>query len=329
MKKNTNLKKLMVVLMCVITVLFCNNSIIQAATVTNNAKVVANSQVALYNDENEVVAYYFRLSNGGYVITTADGTDFIEYSLKPVNFQLNNRETYYYPNPCSFYKKVNNQLAANCITQEKVTLNAMDFAIEAEHNANVKAANALANQVVKAAASPKTEDKLKHSTYTYNYNPDGRCGAVAGAIVLRYYNDYVTAGYVPTKYRTADGKALINYLTDTYLGTGTNYAQLTKGLNKYLKENCGSIRNSFSKTTGKNSTSVYNKIVNYITDKDKPVIVGLTAHPKYSEHWVVGTGYSTTKNSSNTVRVVIVNDGWGNTNVSINLSYVDGCIYMG
>lgn len=46
------------------------------------------------------------------------------------------------------------------------------------------------------------------------------------------------------------------------------------------------------------------------------------------EHWVVGTGYRTVKLSGVAFNTVIVNDGWGNVNVVINMSYVDGCIYI-
>lgn len=33
-----------------------------------------------------------------------------------------------------------------------------------------------------------SSDSISHSTARYSYNPDGRCGSVAGAIVLNYYD---------------------------------------------------------------------------------------------------------------------------------------------
>lgn len=75
---------------------------------------------------------------------------------------------------------------------------------------------------------------LSSSTKKYDYNPDGRCGAVASAILLRYYNDHFNEAYVASKYETANGKKLINRLTNKFLGTGTTYSELQSGINEYL-----------------------------------------------------------------------------------------------
>lgn len=82
------------------------------------------------------------------------------------------------------------------------------------------------------------------------------------------------------------------------------------------------------RTEGTNSIIVYGKIKSYI-QKNRPLIVGLTNHPTYEEHWVVGTGYSIVRSSSlGYANIVIVNDGWGNRGIRVNNVYVDGCLYI-
>lgn len=78
--------------------------------------------------------------------------------------------------------------------------------------------------------------KLKYATKKYDYNPDGRCGAVALAITYRYYNDHTNEAYVAKKYETSDGKALIKLLTNKYVGKSTDYTKLQTGGSKYLSD---------------------------------------------------------------------------------------------
>ena len=58
-----------------------------------------------------------------------------------------------------------------------------------------------------------SSDSISHSTARYSYNPDGRCGSVAGAIVLNYYDRYKSPSYVPNSLESSDEcVALINAL---------------------------------------------------------------------------------------------------------------------
>lgn len=303
-------------------------------TVNANAKqkeeditVLEDSSIPLYNDKDEIIAFHYELNNGGYIIVNSDGSNFIEYSLEKTDENLSKDEKYYYNNPCSIYEKVNNSVIENCTTNEKTEIEDLDFNIKKSSSCNEKAATALATELITTAASSTIEEKkLSHATKKYNYNPDGRCGSVAGAIVLRYYNDYVNTNYVHSSYETSDGKKLINRLTDKYLGTATNYITLRDGLNDYL--NNRGITSRFKKLSGRNSTSVFSRIMTTIKT-DRPLIVGLTGTTTYKEHWVVGTGYSIIYTSGiGYGYIVIFNDGNGKTNVRLNLFYVDGCIYI-
>lgn len=307
------------------------NKIIYAKDINNyestDISVLTDSPVALYNNEDDIIAYYYELSTGGYIIVNSDGSDFIEYSLEESEIDLIDNKYYYYNDVLSLHEKVDNQVAENCITGELTEIDDIDFNIKKSGSNNIKNATNLANNVISGLSEGVFEEKkLKYNTYAYNYNPDGRCGAVAGAILLRYYNDYVSTKYVKSAYETDDGKALINLLTNNYLGTGTTYNGLKNGLNSYLTD--ANIPYRFRTVQGKNSTNVFNKIREYIKN-NKPVIVGLTGSERYGEHWVVGTGYSILYNKTlGFINIVNVNDGWGNRDVNINMSYVDGCQYI-
>lgn len=325
--KKSNFRKLSFILTIIITVLSLQNTINVKAMTHETLSVSEDSTIPLYNDTNEIVAFYFSLNNGGYVIVNSDGSDFIEYSLEPTNTQLDNQKKYYYSSPCSLYEKVDDSVIRNSASNDEVALDEVMFEIEPEDTYNKEAAKALSTTLVSTNSSTVTEENsISNTTKKYDYNPDGRCGSVAGAIVLRYYNDYVDTKYVASSYETSNGRKLINLLTNNYLGTGTNYTSLKKGLNEYLSDS--GISSRFNSLTGINSNGVFSKIKTLIKS-NMPLIVGLTQHPTYGEHWVVGTGYSIVDISySGNQYVVIVNDGWGNTSVRINFSYVDGCLYI-
>ncbi len=319
--------------------IICGNLPVAYAQSKDTISIAKDSQIPLYNEADEIVAYHFTLQNGGYLITTADGSDFIEYCLYSNNINIDKNKKYYYSSPCSLYIEINNTTIQNCYTKEKHKKNDISFNIQAPRKQNKKAATSLANSftylstdstssliTTSSTYSTTDEKKLTNPTKKYKYNPDGRCGSVACAILLRYYNDYVNTNYLASKFETSDGKKLINYLTDNYIKKETTYYQLRTRLNNYLKGIGVSSRLKSIEAT--NSTTVYNKIKSYIK-KNRPLIVGLNNHPKYGCHWVIGTGYSQVYNDVIGYGYsVIVNDGWGNTNVHVNLKYVSGCHYL-
>lgn len=163
-----------------------------------------------------------------------------------------------------------------------------------------------------------SSDSISHSTARYSYNPDGRCGSVAGAIVLNYYDRYKSPSYVPNSLESSDGVALINALV-ARMGTSTNYIELKRGLSLYIKK-------YYKPTTVTANTYSWGDRIRTIIGKNYPCILGLTSHPRYGEHWVVVTGYNFTSHNSGTYTV---NDGWGNVGININSSYTDGGVDIG
>lgn len=163
----------------------------------------------------------------------------------------------------------------------------------------------------------------------YSYNPDGRCGSTASAMLLMYYDKVYNDSYVPSYWESSDGVTLINNLKE-YIEPytrGSVYSALIDGLDRYLNDR------GFGKPVYRQS----------YYSADKPAVVGLTGHRKYKEHWVVGYGkrtyYGVTPNSmpsdlslfatsANNYSTVIVLDGWGSRGVFIDESYVDGAVYV-
>lgn len=324
-----NIKKILISGILVVLIILESIYNLNAYAKTNDKYNKDNnieSQIELYNENNDIVAYYFKFSEGGYVITNSDGSEVIEYSFDRQKRYLESSKKYYYSGPCSIYKKVGNINIENVSTSEEATLDDVEFEIETEVKNNKLQAISMANDIMELSAESGIYDeqcKLPHSTKKYSYNPDGRCGAVASAIMFRYYDDFVDSRFVRGDEKTANGVKLIDILVNTYLGTSTTYHGMERGLNRYLDD-----RNIRSRVEKVESAGCFSKIKSRIK-YGRPVIVGLTGHPRYSEHWVVGTGYSViSPGTGSKIYTVEVNDGWGNINVKINKMYIDGCIYV-
>ena len=114
-----------------------------------------------------------------------------------------------------------------------------------------------------------SSDSISHSTARYSYNPDGRCGSVAGAIVLNYYDRYKSPSYVPNSLESSDGVALINALV-ARMGTSTNYIELKRGLSLYIKQ-------YYKPTTVTANTYSWGDRIRTIIGKNYPCILGLTS----------------------------------------------------
>lgn len=161
---------------------------------------------------------------------------------------------------------------------------------------------------------------LTMTTYvfrTYSYNPNGICGSTAAAIFLMYYDDHINDNYIPTAYESSGtGEKTVKYLKNYIDGStpGSSYSDMKSGLNNYLSTR------GFSQTATILSTSnVLGPIGN-----NRPVIVGISGHPTYGNHWVIGYGYNRYVEGTTTTYMIVVSNGWGSTGVYINRTYCDG-----
>lgn len=303
-------------------------------------------EIGLYDENENVVAYYKNLSNGGYAIISADGNECIEFSRENIYGELSYEKKYYYSGPLGMYTRDttnDNNIGEikNVITEEYTRMDEIEFSVqtgdvsvEKVNNTRLNIENSCleSNMSTRSGTNTLLESRyLAHSTERYSYNPDGRCGSVATAIVLKYYYDYRSIEYIDSTQVTSDGVRLINLLTDYYIPTNAGYVDMVNGIGNYLtyRFSYTGMRINATYIHELNSTDVYNRLKNYVAN-DRPLILGLLNHPKYTNHWVVGTGYQRFKyvdgSTVSYTNYACVNNGWGDTNIFINFSYIDGCV---
>lgn len=308
----------------VLLIVMLNGKLVLAETI--KADIIPDTEVELYDEDKNIVAYYYKLGTGGYIILNSEKDDFIEYSKDSDRLELSNDKTYYYGGPIKVYEEVFNETVRNCRTKEICAKEKIKGSNIGKINKGTSLSSSSLVSVSPYVVSTIESDELPYTTSLYDYNPDGRCGAVAASILLKYYDLHVSSNYVSSRNTTSDGVNLINVMYN-YIGAGSTYETLSYGIKRYVASR-GFASSTVGYSYGINSQGVYYMIKRYI-GLDRPVIVGLTSHPKYGEHWVVGTGYRIVYSKAYGYGyVVVVNDGWGDSGIGINLMYVDGCIYI-
>lgn len=316
-------------ILCIAAILLCSTS----AYADDNDDIRISYQIPLYDNNDNVNAHYFGLSNGGYVITNSDGKELIEFTLNKSNINLDSGKIYYYSGPGELFEKSDSNTVKGMNSKEIISRDKIRCEIKDDNNkdnamkAREKVDDLLSSENKDSYGMKVSDkDKLEHSTKRFDYNPDGRCGAVAAAIAMRYYDDYICPKCVRGDEKTANCEKLINVFVGSYLGLSTNYSTFENGLTRYLSDR--HVKSKAYCLLGKNSSTVFSKIRSYIK-RNRPIIVGLKNHYKYGNHWVVGTGYIITSHPiTGKSYFVNVNDGWGNVNVCINNLYIDGCVYV-
>lgn len=154
------------------------------------------------------------------------------------------------------------------------------------------------------------------------YIDGNNCGAIASAITMRYYYDYVDKAYVSSSKISENN--LIS-LMQKYVGYGfTGYSDLKKGLNRYFRDK--GINNSVVSL----DYFRYSRLVSRI-DRNRPVIVGASSDSYYGAHWIIAHGYAEINNGNvENTKYIIVNDGYKNNDVWLNIKSTpfDGLIYF-
>lgn len=158
----------------------------------------------------------------------------------------------------------------------------------------------------------------------FDYNPDNRCGAVASAILLKYYYDNVTKKVLPSKkFNTSNGRELIEYINSDYVKGLTDFHKLTDGLNAYLKER--GLGEPVRYMCVKPYIYTFFLIRRYIR-RGLPVIVKIRKHSNYNSHWGVANGYRMGFLLRN--RYIYLNDGYGKECVTMPSRYISGAVYI-
>lgn len=318
-------KRLLGALLIIVMVLTYFSNVVKAES--NNTEVLNNIQnnysinidqnsiILLHNNDDNVIAYFYRLNPTGYIIMDSNTHGIIEYSENNNRFITDQNKIYYYGGPLNYFEGTT---TSDYIKDIKLDKYVQKDAISFESKTSFKN-----EKLIYTKAVP--EGNLVNRTKLFDTNNDNNCGSTAVVILFTYYRDYLNSKYVKDAYYTADGWALTNLLK-TYIepsGGGSTASELKSGMNKYLK--------SISLAQNVDYVTVYNiltrpedKMEEYI-NSGRPCIVGTWQELTYSDHWVVAIGYIRT---STTNAFVKVNDGWGDDKVKISCEYIDTAVYI-
>lgn len=338
---NIKLKSKLTSLIICITLVF-SSFITASAQVNNNSSYASVKQYAqaymkkyksnsilkdpikLYNMNNDVVALFFSDKTGGYIIINVDDKSIPEFSPSYNNkYIVDNSKKYFYNGPVTYMEEengqivdLNNNLNLGTLYQVKSKLKGKVVYGEAEKK-NSFSVNKTSSQNLNLTSGYDYWYTIMGSVPTYSYNPNSICGSTAAAMYLRYYDYYINDNYVPTSISSSDEVLLINYLVPYIDGStpGSTPGELQTGITNYLRG-----RGIY--------TSIYLDVLNMgivagLVGNDRPFIAGLNNHPVYTNHWVTGYGYAGNSSGS----YIIVNDGWGASNVYINTIYTDYIVY--
>ncbi len=285
-----------------------------------------NSVINLYDSNNNIVAFYYKLLPIGYIIIDSKTFGVIEYSVTENNkYIVDNNKIYYYSGPLEYYQsssKSDNYIN-DCKSNERIAKNDLQFEsrtkLETLINKGISSTNNDLDKSLTTISATSTTS-LPYATKPYDTNTGAICGATASAILIEYYYSHIDSTVALSANITSDGQILTNLLVN-YVPASADVIQLDSGLDLYLNSLTMCSKSAGHVTLANIITSPTTKMELCIMDS-KPCIIGLTQHPTYGEHWVVATGFQ--KN----VEYVNINDGWGNRGVLVAYSYVDSCVYL-
>lgn len=279
----------------------------------------------LLNNEERTIAELYLFEPVGYMVLEKSKNIVVEFSTYET-IEFNETSKFYYGGPLNIFSEYNgkyvNILSGNEATKDEVTKKVNSFIDKTD-------------SISRSLNADKTNDSISLRTTTnyinrnfklYRKNTDGRCGSVAAAILLAYYNDYGYSGLVPSAYYNNE-LTFTNYLKphieDVDGNAGATVSELKSGLNWYINNK------GFS-----SSLTAYSRILGlFISYKNRidnltPVCISVSSEPTYGDHWVVGYGYRYESLLSFNNKFATVNDGWGHMGREINWDYVNYLVYV-
>lgn len=264
----------------------------------------------LRDADNEERFYYLPFETGGYLIYDSNLNIVHEYSRDKGNAFIERNSDLYYLGALRYFHKVGGKYVELPTGNTIASADFTNLADAIEQNIISKT---LMRSNTRAATASNT---ISGSVPNYSYNPDGICGSTASAMMLRWYDLNVNQNYVPSSLESSDGVALIEHLRGYIDGDspGSTTGDVYNGIISYCSNQGVSHDGGFSVVD-------ISYVVGRVDTYERPFVLGLNNHPTYHDHWVTGYGYSIRSSGD----FAIVNDGWGNRGVEINLV---GCDYI-
>ena len=266
-----------------------------------------------FNDEEKFLFYDY--GESGYIIIDILNKTISEAGFEKHKLLFDNNQKYYYNGPLSYYRKESTNFIDlhnnKSFSKDKVKIKKPKF-----NNEMV---------ISESSASSRSDSsytvRISGTLPNYSYNPEYHCGSCAAGMWLMYMDTYVNDNYVASSYETTSGVSLISslfsYIEDIDAEDGSTPDELKIGLQNYINNRGISYTVNMRAW---NATVFKNRIA-----ANRPVIVDLDVHPTYDEHWVTAYGYYVEKSPN--VKYIIVNDGWGSTNIYINPAYIGQIVY--
>ena len=272
----------------------------------------------IYGD-NEAVAY--SMLNGGYMIVNIK-----DLSIPELSFESNNPYigviNPVYNGPMNYYSRCGDKLIA-IMTNEECDLSQLSIVYCADEIRDKEAyIRMLQGALQKRRLRAITQRNLSISLKKW-YTGGNNCGPIACAICMRFYYDCVDSAYLRSGY-TNEGEAIqlmISYLRQN----GTTPYQVMNGMNRYFADM--NISNTAVALYYFDFDILKSKI-----NQNRPVIVGTEGHNEYGDHWIIAHGYFINREADIVEKYIIVNNGWRENNVWLNLDtnrrYFDSMVYF-
>ena len=318
---------------------------VESLITSQNVKRNIVNHIPLYDSDDKIVSWACKLSPSGYVILD-NNFNVVEFSFTASLPFSENTKTYYV-GPLNYFAKKNNTYV-NEKSLEKISSdeikNRSKIYFEKSNEIlltdNLRSNNINAYTVQGKSSSASYSPQLLSTSNTryiipgklrtYDNNKDslsGSCGSCAASIMLMYYHDYVNSFMVPSWYATADGKSFTKLLIPNIEGSdivnGSNTSEVAYGLNWYFRWRGISSQYNARITYSPSFSDYKSKIL-----RNRPVEVMIVNHPGYRNHWVVGYGYTINTNGGTDPYYMIVNNGWGDNDVSISFGYINSMVYL-
>ena len=279
-------------------------------------QATVNNPLILHNLNNEYEAVVFCTSSGGYIIVNLNDLSIPEWSPSKENPFLNCSYPIY-NGPLNYYYKQSGTVLT-LYDNEVLDLSKLTYiySVEKSIDLNQQLTSLERINYTDQVRAPVVEKYITGDLQTWSVDW-AYCGTIASAICMRYFYDYVSTNYVSSN--SISQNSLIT-LMQNYVGDGYYYSTIVNGLNSYFRNK--NVTNTAVETSSLNFTTVKQSII-----RNRPIIIGVTGHPTYEEHWIIAHGYF---ESTVDGKYLIVNDGWGNNDVWLypSAQYYDGSIHF-
>lgn len=286
----------------------------------------------LYSPDEELFGYCAEGTNC-YIIYDKK-YNMVEYSDSKLSEYHDVTSTLYYGGPLAYYVKENGQFRH---LQSGELYTSSDFLSNDEYERQIEAkASAVENEFdagIQPMATVTENYTIPNSDFSYydtawyaDGTYGGSCGQIAATGILAFLGAEGSIN-MPIYYLQNPYSLFLELIQTIPHGTedyGTDVIDLTTGLNAYASKKKYSYSTSYVAFSTTSENNYRTRIRNGM-----PSIVGLTGHPLYKEHWVIGYGYKTVKGSRGDIsKSVIVDDGWGNDNIVLSNIFVDFFVYF-